>query len=147
MFTIVYNSINGPLHEYGYHSLSSTPGSSPPHLGIIISGLNHALESVINDQVATSPSVPFLRNGIPDREASTYSDSSPPTSFEELALESDKSADTTELVPQEQSKPQKRGSRRIWTHALEQFIFTPHEMYGPFYSSPRIQYYLAYQWI
>ena len=31
--------------------------------------------------------------------------------------------------PYRRSEHKKRNSRRIWTHALEKYVFTPHEMY------------------
>ncbi|KAH8120428.1 hypothetical protein DFH11DRAFT_1559995 [Phellopilus nigrolimitatus] len=39
-------------------------------------------------------------------------------------------AATDEIAPAtcDNSEPKKRGSRRIWTHALEKFLFTPHEI-------------------
>ena len=110
------------------HATENSPCSDghDPHGSPIDSPLSVSYPTFSSHSGVSSPLEQEAKDCMSDRG----SDSPPDLSSAISSTETEEGSNSQ--ITSSEPKPQKRGSRRIWTHALERYIFTPHEMYVTF---------------
>ncbi|PAV22171.1 hypothetical protein PNOK_0212800 [Pyrrhoderma noxium] len=106
------------------HATEYSPCSDghDPHGSPIDSPLSVSFPIYSSHSGVSSPLGQEAKDCMSDRE----SDSPPDLSSAMSSTETEEGSNSQ--ITSSEPKPQKRGSRRIWTHALERYIFTPHEI-------------------
>lgn len=119
------SSVNSPASTIAspFYSNFSATNSMASFSSVTSASTAGGLETISSDDgEASYPSNSMAQqyNVLPDGQVQPFN---PDATNEEAPVDMDP------LAHFEFSEPKKRGSRRIWTHALEKYLFTPHEMY------------------